>query len=99
MLSLADGWVESLSSVSPFLLSAFRLPDDYGDTNEMEDYLLVLVLELDLLSSRNHTKLYSLNLSSSIAGRQEMILVRKLNIAKVIVIVMLVIWDKMTVRP
>ena len=98
MLSLADGWVESLSSVSPFLLSAFRLPDDYGDTNEMEDYLLVLVLELDLLSSRNHTKLYSLNLSS-IAGRQEMILVRKLNIAKVIVIVMLVIWDKMTVRP
>ena len=80
-----------MSSVSPFLLSAFRLPDDYGDTNEMEDYLLVLVLELDLLSSRNHTKLYSLNLSSSIAGRQEMILVRKLNIAKVIVIVMLVI--------
>ena len=77
--------------VSPFLLSAFRLPDDYGDTNEMEDYLLVLVLELDLLSSRNHTKLYSLNLSSSIAGRQEMILVRKLNTAKVIVIVMLVI--------
>ena len=80
-----------MSSVSPFLLSAFRLPDDYGDTNEMEDYLLVLVLELDLLSSRNHTKLYSLNLSSSIAGRQEMILVRKLNTAKVIVIVMLVI--------
>ena len=76
--------------VSPFLLSAFRLPDDYGDTNEMEDYLLVLVLELDLLSSRNHTKLYLLNLSS-IAGRQEIILVRKLNIAKVIVIVMLVI--------
>ena len=64
--------------VSPFLLSAFRLPDDYGDTYEMRENLLVLVLELDLVSYRNHTKLYSLNLSSFV-GRQEMILVRKLN--------------------
>ena len=46
--------------VSPFLLSAFRLPDDYGDTYEMKENLLVLVLELDLVSYRNHTKLYSL---------------------------------------